>query len=573
MAGEKPNPEQYKRDPKAKRILVHGFRIALFVCALLLIRNLHQSTVWNDAKLESNAEALAFVKESLPKAAEILPAQNNKTGNRIANSDGETIGAVLQTSPNSDHVIGYSGPTNCLILLGTDNKIISVAIAGSGDTVDHIDAIKNDPNFMKSFANIGFGESEKWQQIDAVSGATLSSYSVVSSIANRMGGSNLSLKFEAKPKMEKVYDLLAWPKRIEPTDQPGVWDVYSDDAKIGSLLSTSPAADHLSGYQGPTKTLAGFGPDGKCVGLVVERSYENQPYANYLDDDRSFQKIYYGKTISEIANLDPEENGIDGVSGATMTSVCVAEGLMIAAEESLVKAEPVSRFVRTPISWWADILTVLLTIVGIALSFTRDGKYKKFRIAFQVIVVLFLGFINGHMLSQASLVGWSKSAIPWTVAPGLVFLSLAALAIPIFSKHQPYCHHICPFGALQQLTIKRVGWKIKIPRMLDRILKLIPFALLLLVVYAAMTRSNFNLASIEPFDGFAFRVAGWATISVFVVGFLFSLISPMAYCRYGCPTGAVLGFLRFRADSNQIGARDWAAMLLLAIAIVLRFSN
>jgi polyferredoxin len=74
------------------------------------------------------------------------------------------------------------------------------------------------------------------------------------------------------------------------------------------------------------------------------------------------------------------------------------------------------------------------------------------------------------------------------------------------------------------------------------------------------------LASIEPFDGFAFRVAGWATIGVFVVGLIFSLVSPMAYCRFGCPTGALLEFLKFRADSQRIGTRDWAALLLLAIA-------
>jgi len=567
--------EQQKRDPKqgyqkkaSKRILVHCFRIALFVCVLWLIRSVHQTTVWNDAQLETSAEALETVKLALPKAFEILPAENESDGNRISDHFRKTIGAVLQTSPQSDHIIGYSGPTNCLIVLDADNKISSVAIAGSGDTIDHVAAVKQDSEFLKSFAGIGFGESEKWKQIDAVSGATLTSYSMIASIANRMGGHSLSLKFEPKPDMEKIYELFSHPYRVEPTNQNGVWDVHSETSKIGSVLSTSPHADQLSGYQGPTKTLAGFDPDGKCVGLVVEHTYENQPYASYLDDDRSFQKIYRGKTISEISQLDPEENGIDGVSGATMTSVCVAEGLMLAAKGSMEKRKQVTSFGnRTPISWWADILTVLLTITGIVLSFFRDGKHKSFRTAYQIAVIAFLGFINGHMLSQASIVGWSKSAIPWNVAPGLVFLSLAALAVPMFTKQQPYCHHICPFGALQQLTIKRVGWKIKIPKLLDRVLKLVPYALLLMVVWAAMSKSNFNLASIEPFDGFAFRVAGWATIAVFVVGFAFSLVSPMAYCRYGCPTGALLGFLRFRADSNRIGARDWAAMLLLVLAL------
>jgi Na+-translocating ferredoxin:NAD+ oxidoreductase RnfG subunit len=533
----------------------------------------HRNTVWNDANLESNPGALEFVNESLPKAFEILPAKNDTNGNRISDHFGETLGAVLQTSPQSDHVIGYSGPTNCLVLLDSNNRILSVGIAESGDTVDHIEAVKRDSRFLKSFSGIGFGETEKWKQIDAVSGATLSSYSVIAAVANRMGGQAQSLKFDPEPDMNKVYDLIAYPQRLEPTDQPGVWDVYSETEKIGSLLSTSPRADHLSGYQGPTKTLAAFGVDGKCVGLIVDHTYENQPYASYLDDDQSFQKIYRGKTIAEIAELVPQENGIDGVSGATMTSVCVAEALSLAAKKAIEKPKPVSAFAkfsnRSSLSWWADILTVLLTVIGICLSFLRDGKHKSFRIAYQVAVILFLGFVNGHMLSQASIVGWSKSAVPWTVAPGLVFLSLAALAVPIFSKRQPYCHHICPFGAVQQLAIKRIAWKFKIPKWLDRVLGLLPFALLSLVVYVAMSKTNFNLASIEPFDGFAFRVAGWATISVFLIGVIASLFSPMAYCRYGCPTGALLGFLRFRGDSDRIGTRDWAAMALLTLAIFL----
>lgn len=572
---QKRDSKQGYRKKASKRILVHGFRIALFVCVLWLIRNVHQNTVWNDAKLESNSGALEFVKQSLPKAFEIRPATNETDGNRVSNHLRETIGSVLQTSPQSDHIIGYSGPTNCLILLGTDGKIRSVEIANSGDTVDHVKAVELDPEFLNSFRGIRFGESERWKQIDAVSGATLTSYSIISSIANRMGESAPSLKFDAKPNFEKLLSLWEFTARAEPTGQPGIWDVYratGDESKIGFVLSTSPAADHLSGYQGPTKTLAGFDSEGKCVGLIVDQTFENQPYASYVDDDFGFQKIYQGKTITEIASLAPEENGIDGVSGATMTSVCIAEGIMLAAKKAMEERESVSNFAgRSFLSWWADILTVLLTVIGVGLSFNRNVKHKSIRVAYQVAVIAFLGFINGHMLSQASIVGWSKSAVPWTVAPGLVFLSLAALAVPMFSKRQPYCHHICPFGALQQLTIKRPGWKIKIPKWLDRALSLIPYALLLLVVCAAMSKSNFNLASIEPFDGFAFRVAGWATISVFAIGLVFSLVSPMAYCRYGCPTGALLGFLRFRADSARIGTRDWAAMLLLVLAISLGF--
>lgn len=563
-------PKQTRvRNPKLQRIFVHGLRIALFLCVLWLIRDAHRLGSGDDIEFTLNPEVSSFVQQTVQGSHSfgcMYPGDN-----RIYDVAGRSIGSVIQTSPQSDHIVGYSGPTNCWIALDSDNQIVSIKIVNSGDTIDHVQAVKDDPDFANAFRGIGFGESKKWQDIDAVSGATLTSYAIVSSVANRMGGDAPSLKFEAKPDTANVRSLFPSMSRIEPTDRANVWDVFIDGSKVGSVLSTSPVADQLSGYQGPTMTLVGFDADGKCVGLIVDQTYENQPYANYLNDDRSFQKIYVGKTLKEIATMTPEDNEIDGVSGATMTSMCVAEGLPLAAKSALQPVENVAtNAARRPISWWADVVTVLLTIVGVTFSFGRFGKFKKLRFAYLLAVIAFLGFINGHMISQASMVGWSKSAIPWSVAPGLVFLSLAALTIPIFTKHQPYCHHICPFGAMQQLTKKRFGWKVSIPKPIDRVLRWIPFVLLLFVVIAAISRSNFNLASIEPFDGFAFRIAGWATIGVFAIGLIASIFSPMAYCRYGCPTGALLGFLRFRADSHQLGTRDWAALLLVAAALWLR---
>jgi len=66
------------------------------------------------------------------------------------------------------------------------------------------------------------------------------------------------------------------------------------------------------------------------------------------------------------------------------------------------------------------------------------------------------------------------------------------------------------------------------------------------------------------------RVAGWATLSIAVIGLLVSLLVPMAYCRYGCPTGAVLNYVRLRGVGDRFQARDLAALALLGLAIGLR---
>jgi len=93
--------------------------------------------------------------------------------------------------------------------------------------------------------------------------------------------------------------------------------------------------------------------------------------------------------------------------------------------------------------------------------------------------------------------------------------------------------------------------------------------LLGIVLLAGCGYIEVNLASLEPFDAFSFRVAGWLTISVALIGFTASFFVPMAYCRFGCPTGAVLNFLRFNKRSDKVQPRDCLAVIMLVIAFVI----
>jgi hypothetical protein len=43
----------------------------------------------------------------------------------------------------------------------------------------------------------------------------------------------------------------------------------------------------------------------------------------------------------------------------------------------------------------------------------------------------------------------------------------------------------------------------------------------------------------------------------------------MAYCHYGCPTGALLNFVRAHGKADRFSRRDLAALLLLGLAVVL----
>ena len=62
--------------------------------------------------------------------------------------------------------------------------------------------------------------------------------------------------------------------------------------------------------------------------------------------------------------------------------------------------------------------------------------------------------------------------------------------------------------------------------------------------------------------------AGWPLASMAARNACRSLVTPLAYCRYGCPTGALFKLLRFTGDADRFGARDWLAAACVALVLL-----
>ncbi len=195
------------------------------------------------------------------------------------------------------------------------------------------------------------------------------------------------------------------------------------------------------------------------------------------------------------------------------------------------------------------------------------------RVLHQVLLVGYVGFFAGGMISQAMLVGWARNGVPWAGAPALVLLAAAALVLPLVTRHQFYCHHFCPHGALQQLAAHRLKWQLHVSPGVSRVLEKIPLLLLALVLLTAMLGWRVNLNALEPFDAYLFRIAGWGTITVAIIGSVASLFVPMAYCRYGCPTGALLKFVRYAGAADRFGRRDALALLFVLGAAAIHWKR
>jgi hypothetical protein len=187
--------------------------------------------------------------------------------------------------------------------------------------------------------------------------------------------------------------------------------------------------------------------------------------------------------------------------------------------------------------------------------------------------VVYVGFISGDMVTQQLLAGWSRTGIPWSTAPGLVLLTVAALLVPWATRKPIYCHQLCPHGAAQEWIgkLRPARLHVTLSGGVGRGLEFLPAGLLLLVVVVAMMAVPLDLAGVEPFDAYLVRTAGLATIGVAIVGLAASFFVPQAYCRFGCPTGALLNFVRARGPADRFSRRDAAALALVAVAVLINW--
>jgi hypothetical protein len=112
-------------------------------------------------------------------------------------------------------------------------------------------------------------------------------------------------------------------------------------------------------------------------------------------------------------------------------------------------------------------------------------------------------------------------------------------------------------------------WRIALPRHFAAGLRWLPVLTLAMILGVVMLVLPSDLAAFEPFDAYAIRTAGWATIAIAIAGLAAACFVPMAYCHYGCPTGALLNFIRSHGPADRFGRREIAALLLVLIAFVL----
>ena len=567
----------------------------MFASILLCIHWQHREYLQRQVRVEDWSDVLPVIQEVLPEADVVVDGSTAEadvdTAAEVRDVNGQAIAQVLRTSPTANHILGFSGPTDVLLVMNPDSELIAAKIVSSRDTRDHVQKVLEDEKFLQSLVGRSQQDLLSLQDVDAVSGATLTSYAILESIrfrvsklsTNGAGPSRLtSLKFPEPPRLEDVRLLYHDAAKVEPdADSTIVWNVLgADNAEIGRLLRASPAADNNVGFQGPTDVLIAVDKQFVVTGIAVGVSYDNEPYVGYVREDEYFRELFNGRDPSSLATIDG--NTVEGVSGATMTSQSVARSLQLTAqafvdeEKAREAAEQKQRSASAESSNGVatdrdvislrDVSTIVITLCGVVLGLTHLRGRRWLRISYQVVLICWLGLSNGDMVSQALLLGWAQSGIPWQNALGLTLLTVAALLVPISTGRNVYCAQICPHGAVQQLVRRRLPWQAKLsPRILAG-LRYLPLLLIVWVMAIGLLHLPFSPVDIEPFDAWLWSIAGVATIVVAVVGLFASLFVPMAYCRFGCPTGAVLDYIG--GGGKCWNRRDTFVLILVVASFV-----
>ena len=574
----KPRPSVQHVPVRLVPLAAHAARVAVVAAIAWCVHVEHVRYAGRQSAADLDSLPMKRVQRHLPGAAAVGgPSAVVAGGLDLLDAAGESVGTVLRTSPAGDAAIGFSGPTDLLIVCDRDLRVAGLEVLSSRDTRDHVHAVERDAAFWQSFRGKSLEElaGMKPDKAHAVAGATLTSLAIAEALVRRLGGTAAASRFEQPPALADLKLIYPNAVGIEPDPgDPAVIRVRAADAiPLGWALRTSPAADRVIGYQGPTDAVIGFDATGKVCGMAVLASYDNEPYVGYVRDDAAFRGVYLGMTLEALAGLDPRSTGVEGVSGATMTSQAVAEGIIRAAKQHAGQRVMVPGQASVTASLAAFMRSIdgpqwgALGVIaaGIITAFTRLRGTWFGRLALPLAVLAYLGFGAGALLSQAQVWGWAQAGVP-RGAVVLVALSLAAFVLPITTRRNVYCSHLCPHGAAQQLLVQFVKPKRSVPGWLRPWLVALPWVLLAVAILTALFHWPLNLVDLEPFDAYLPAVAGIAAIVIFAVSLAASSFYPMAYCRHGCPTGALLDHLRLHRRADRFSWRDGVLLGCLAVA-------
>lgn len=295
------------------------------------------------------------------------------------------------------------------------------------------------------------------------------------------------------------------------------------------IVNTTVLSENVLGYAGPTPIKL-YILDNKIDSIAVLKNSETPGFLRRASS-RLFP-LYIGKSVSEARTMQ-----VDAVSGCTFTSTALIKNIDIALEQLPDDSSVMLHGHRN----WRDILKLTLAVLA-ALSAAIVPlfcKNKTYRFVQMVLNTAILGFYSASFISYSSMVGALANGLTFANT-ALAILIVTAFIYPLFGKRAHYCTWACPYGSAQELMGHCGKKKIHIGAKAAKWLELGQQILWVILVVLAMSGAFLDWMDYEPFSAFMWQSAEWIVIAFAVLMLVLSIFINRPYCRFVCPTGAML---------------------------------
>lgn len=314
------------------------------------------------------------------------------------------------------------------------------------------------------------------------------------------------------------------------------------------VVNTKPLAKDVQGYGGPVPLKIHI-KDGRVAAVEAEPNAESPDFFNRA---KELLNHWQGKSVDEAMREE-----VDAVSGATFSSRAIIanmqRGLAYAKQRGQwgeggsvgalgTSASPIEGGSAGALETSAPPIVALIVVLlgAIVPLFYNNRRLHLVQLAVNVVVLgLWTGtFVSYTLFLRIFAGGVSLSAIGVLAAPLLMLI--VALIYPLAGRSGHYCANICPFGSAQELAGKLSRRKLRITPRVLKLLSVLRNLLWGVLMALLLTGTCTAWIDYELFTAFLYSSASvWVT----VLAALFLVLSvwvPRPYCRFVCPTGALI---------------------------------
>lgn len=314
------------------------------------------------------------------------------------------------------------------------------------------------------------------------------------------------------------------------------------------VVNTKPLAKDVQGYGGPVPLKIHI-KDGRVAAVEAEPNAESPDFFNRA---KELLNHWQGKSVDEAMSEE-----VDAVSGATFSSRAIIanmqRGLAYAKQHGQwgedgsvgalgTSASPIEGGSAGALGTSAPPIVALIVVLlgAVVPLFYNNRRLHLVQLAVNVVVLgLWTGtFVSYTLFLRVFAGGVSLSTIGALAAPLLMLI--VALIYPLAGRSGHYCANICPFGSAQELAGKLSRRKLRITPRVLKLLSVLRNLLWGVLMALLLTGTCTAWIDYELFTAFLYSSASvWVT----VLAALFLVLSvwvPRPYCRFVCPTGALI---------------------------------